>query len=125
MNSRQKRNIFFLAVLFLSILLLAFFIDPKEVSLASCRFKRITGYNCPTCGLSRSFYATAHIHLNEAFAYHLLGPVLYIAFILFIIKSIFEIATDKKIKPALPEVVTKSVIGIFILIWIVFWINNL
>ena len=43
-----------------------------------CLFRRITEHPCPGCGLTRSFVATAHLRLGEAFALHLFGPVLFL-----------------------------------------------
>jgi hypothetical protein len=42
-----------------------------------CQFKKLTGLPCFGCGLTRSFIATAHLHLGRALAYHPLGLVLF------------------------------------------------
>lgn len=44
-----------------------------------CAFHAMTGLPCPTCGITRSFAATAHGHLMEAFRYHLFGPPAFAA----------------------------------------------
>lgn len=44
-----------------------------------CTFHAMTGLPCPTCGITRSFAATAHGHLVEAFRYHLFGPPAFAA----------------------------------------------
>ena len=43
-----------------------------------CAFRALTGLPCPGCGLTRSFVATAHGELQEAFAFHLFGPFLFL-----------------------------------------------
>ncbi|AKU18607.1 hypothetical protein VV02_03565 [Luteipulveratus mongoliensis] len=40
-----------------------------------CPFRRLTGLPCPTCGLTRSWVATAHGDLHTAFQEHILGPL--------------------------------------------------
>jgi Protein of unknown function (DUF2752) len=44
--------------------------------LPGCFFKRITGLNCPGCGMTRAAYATLHGHFAAAFRYNPVGMVL-------------------------------------------------
>ena len=46
-----------------------------------CPFRLATGLPCPGCGLTRSFVATAHGRIGEAFAFNLFGPLLFAGFI--------------------------------------------
>lgn len=43
-----------------------------------CLFRRVTDHPCPGCGLTRSFVATAHLRLEEAFSQHLFGPLVFV-----------------------------------------------
>jgi len=43
-----------------------------------CLFHATTGLPCPTCGITRSFAATAHGQLGQAFHYHAFGPFLFV-----------------------------------------------
>ena len=53
---------------------------PELVSLFGygiprvCLWKRVTGLDCPGCGLTRSFTYMGHGQILEAFRYHRLGP---------------------------------------------------
>ena len=38
-----------------------------------CPFRRVTGLPCPTCGLTRSWQAAAHLRVTESLGYHPLG----------------------------------------------------
>ena len=38
-----------------------------------CPFRRVTGLPCPTCGLTRSWQAAAHLRVTESRGYHPLG----------------------------------------------------
>ena len=42
-----------------------------------CTWKRITGMDCPGCGLTRSFTYMGHGELLSAYGRHRLGPLLY------------------------------------------------
>lgn len=44
-----------------------------------CLFHRVTGLDCPTCGLTRSWSALLHGEVGAAFRSHWLGPVLLLA----------------------------------------------
>jgi Protein of unknown function (DUF2752) len=40
-----------------------------------CWFRRIVGIPCPSCGLTRSWQATAHGRLRDGFRFHPYGPL--------------------------------------------------
>lgn len=124
LNSRQKGNNIFLAVLFFILITLTLFIDPREVSALACAFRGSTGYGCPTCGLSRSFYAFANLNISEAFGYHLLGPIFYISIVILFLKSSIELILDKKLKIITHPLIPKTLIIILAITWLILWINN-
>jgi hypothetical protein len=43
-----------------------------------CTFKRLTGMDCPGCGLTRSFTWMGHGEVLAAFRMHKLGPALWV-----------------------------------------------
>jgi Protein of unknown function (DUF2752) len=54
---------------------------PRAVLRGSpviCPFRRLTGLPCPACGLTRSWQATAHLHLGDSLGYHPLGAVTFL-----------------------------------------------
>lgn len=53
-----------------------------------CPFRRMTSLPCPACGLTRSFVATAHGRLPEAFAFHLFGPFLFLGFFVLVLVAL-------------------------------------
>ena len=124
LKSRQRNNNIFWVVLFVLLLAASHFIDPRDVSFLSCQFKHSTGYNCPTCGLSRSFYAVANLNISDAFGYHLLGPFLYLWIAVFYVKSLTEVIFKKKIILDVDPFYKKTFIILFAGIWFFLWLSN-
>lgn len=62
-----------------------------------CPFRLLTGLPCPGCGLTRSFCAMAHGHLNQALGFHLFGPALFVAVVALVPLLAFEVATARRI----------------------------
>lgn len=44
----------------------------------SCTFKRVFGFGCPGCGLTRSFICLAHGRLVDAWTYNPAGPLFFL-----------------------------------------------
>ena len=86
------------AVLLLFVLLWAGLVDPDKGNLTTCIFLEKTGYPCPTCGMSRSFYATSHFNFQEAFQFHHLGPVLYLFLLIAFVKFSWELLRGRVIQ---------------------------
>jgi hypothetical protein len=75
-----------------AILLLYFFVEPKNGILPKCIFHEITGLYCPGCGVQRSLHALLHGHILTAMNYNLL----FILLLPLIIFFIFNFIRDKK-----------------------------
>jgi hypothetical protein len=106
----------------LSGLLLSIFLNPEKVNLLPCYFHKLTGYSCPTCGLTRSFFAISHLHFQEALKLHIMGPVIYIALLFLVLKFLFEIVTRKEIQIKVNRVLKKIVLFILLNLWVGFWL---
>lgn len=52
-----------------------------------CGFKNFTGLPCPGCGLTHSFCALGNGQITDAFSFNLLGPPLFLVFVLVWIRS--------------------------------------
>ena len=91
MNSRILR----ISILIIAagvILLLYFFVEPKNGILPKCFFHELTGLYCPGCGVQRSFHALLNGHILTAIDYNLL----FILFLPLIIYFILAFALSKK-----------------------------
>ena len=116
MNSRILR----ISILIIAagvILLLYFFVEPKNGILPKCFFHELTGLHCPGCGVQRSFHALLNGHILTAIDYNLL----FILFLPLIIYFMLAFALDKK-HPA-SSFIYKPVFSFTVVIVVVsFWV---
>jgi len=75
-----------LALLLLGSLALSFVVTPEDIESGrvwlspTCTFKRVTGWECLGCGLTRGFSALSHGRWAEALDYNRISPVFYLGF---------------------------------------------
>src|SRR6187549_3180916 len=81
-NRYIKFSIFIIAAG--AILLLYFFVEPKNGVLPKCFFHELTGWYCPGCGVQRSFHSLLNGHVLTAIDYNLLF-ILFLPLIIFFI----------------------------------------
>jgi len=75
-----------------AVLLLYFFVEPKNGNLPKCVFHELTGFYCPGCGSQRSFHALLNGNFLLAIDYNLL----FILLLPFILYFMFIIIAGKK-----------------------------
>jgi hypothetical protein len=95
MNSKIIRILIF-SIAAGAILLLYFFVKPKDGNLPKCYFHELTGLYCPGCGGQRSIHSMLHGEILTAMSYNLLFVVLLPLIIYFIIVFLL----GKKYKPS-------------------------
>lgn len=68
-------------------LFITFFIIPTSYFIDNtiCHFHKITGYLCPTCGITRAFSSILHFNLINSFSFHPVFTILVFPITLFII----------------------------------------
>jgi len=72
-------------LLFLFGLLLLYFLHAfSSLHLELCLFRRVFGFNCPSCGVTRAFFAASRGEILTAIAYNPLMFVLTLIFFLYI-----------------------------------------
>ena len=88
-------------------------------SLPDCLIKRITGFPCPSCGLTRSVYALIHFRFLNSFMLHPL-PVLASIFLLAVwlnaLVNLFARKHDKAFPK--PFIWYYSILTIVIIFWL-------
>lgn len=68
-----------------AVLLLYFFVKPKDGNLPKCIFNELTGFYCPGCGGQRSLHALLNGHFLAAIDFNLLFILLLPLIIYFMI----------------------------------------
>lgn len=121
----NRRIRIFLAIVFLGVILFPVFITPPPIGIIACKFHQITGHSCPTCGMTRSFIALTHLSPKPAFQYHPFGPPVYLIFLVSFFVILTEIITGRKIRSGIKPLTKRILIGIFVSLWIIFWIAGL
>jgi hypothetical protein len=109
------------------ILIFAFLIaarayNPFESELITCRFKNLTGYDCPTCGMSRSVYSLLSLNIFDSIGYNPLGSVLVLGLLALIIKFTAELITKKEIRIPITKSYRKHIILFILLLVFSTWI---
>ena len=100
-----------------AVLLLYFFVEPKNGILPKCFFHELTGLFCPGCGVQRSFHALLNGHILTAIDYNLM----FILFLPLIIYFILAFTLGKKYSTS--SFIYKPVFSITVLIVVVsFWV---
>lgn len=72
-----------------------------------CGFKNFTGLPCPGCGLTHSFCALGSGHIVDAFAFNLLGPPLFLVFVLVWIRSASVLLNRNNLAQRLDRMATR------------------
>ena len=125
MDKIQTRNRLVAIVVLIFVLLWAGLVEPDKGILTNCFFLEKTGHPCPTCGMSRSFYATFHFDFQDAFQFHLLGPVLYLILLIAFVKFSWEVIINRVIQSRLMSRYLNYLFFIFVLVMILNWIYML
>lgn len=87
MKNRTK-NILILLVL---ILFLLFILNVP----VTCIFKSVTGISCPSCGMTRAFFAILQFNFIDAFFLNILSIPLFLFIVISVIIMIIEIFRNK------------------------------
>ena len=121
----QVRNRVFLLGMLFVFLAYAFWIDPQQTPIQTCYFKAWTGWDCPSCGMSRSLYALTHGQWLSAVHYHWMGPVLF-ALVIFVLAGLgLELAMRKKITLSSRWISAKNTLLFFLVFWMITWLVRL
>ncbi len=84
----KSKKFEFYSLFFLLFLFLFSFVAPVNSleTIPLCIFKYIMHFDCPGCGLSRSFLNLSHGNFLAAIRFNALGPVIYLLLLLYLLK---------------------------------------
>lgn len=89
MQNKKSKNIFIL-IIFLIGLYGYVFLNEKFSFSIPCVFKKITGYFCPGCGITRMLFSILKLDFYQAFRFNPLVFVLLISYLLFLLIKRFK-----------------------------------
>ena len=112
-------------ILILAFLVAARFYNPLESRLITCHFKELTGYECPTCGLSRSIHSLISLNIADSLGYNPLGIVLILGLFALLIKFSAELISKKEIIIHVTKSSWKLIIIFLLLLVFSTWILRL
>lgn len=115
-----------LALIFGGALLLPHAVPLNKVPLASCTFLGLTGYPCPLCGFTRSFWAIAQGRWAEAMVNCPLAYLVYLFVVAMAVWHITALAFNVilsrgpmlQLKQAYYRKIVISIICLFMLNWL-------
>lgn len=125
LSSIEVRNRLFLLGMLLAFLAYAFWIDPWQTPIQTCYFKTWTGWDCPSCGMSRSLHALTHGQWLRAVHFHWMGPVLFAMVIFMLLEVVLELTLRKKITVSSRWISAKKILFFFLVFWMVTWLVRL
>src|SRR5262245_48462805 len=98
----SRKGAFLGVIVLAAVFLLSFFLTvPAVEKIPLCFFHSVTHLECPGCGLLRSFISISHGHWVRAVRWNALGPLVYLFLIIYLIKSLVELAGKKIMLPRL------------------------
>ncbi len=112
-------------VLIFAFLIAAKCYNPFESGLITCRFKELTGYECPTCGMSRSIYSLISLNIADSIRYNPLGIVLVMGLFTLLIKFAAELISKKEIIVPVTKSSRKIIVISLVLLVFSTWILRL
>lgn len=75
-----RNHLLLLSLLFGTAVMTPFFLTEERLESfpSICLLHSLTGYDCPSCGLTRSFIAFTHGNFNDAVRFHPAGFTIFI-----------------------------------------------
>jgi hypothetical protein len=93
----KRLALFVIAGLSAVFLVSVLFKPPTGEYFTVCGFKNFTGLPCPGCGLTHSFCALGKGDVTDAFTFNLLGPPLFLVFVLVWIRSACVLLSENRV----------------------------
>ena len=125
LTDRKHLQKIIIIIIFGIMIIIPYVYTTDKIPLPECAFKSITAHSCPTCGISRSYFAMAHGEILESLNYNFMGTLLYMASIAVIFMQIVYLIRGKEIRIKFETRVIKVIIFVTLCSWITFWIVRL
>ena len=114
-----------ISILSLVLLITIGVFEPDQINFTTCEFRELTGYSCPTCGITRSFHASVHLNFTDALKYNPFGILIVTALIAFLLNTVLEFVNGGKYSIKLKSSFYKYALLLLFICWVVFWIARI
>ncbi len=125
LTDRKHLQNIIITIIFGIMIIIPYIYTIDKIPLPECAFKSITAHSCPTCGISRSYFAMAHGEFFESLNYNFIGTLLYMISIAVIFRQIIYLIIGREIRIKFKSRVIKVAILVTLCSWITFWIVRL
>ena len=91
-----------------------------------CLFRKLTGFPCPACGITRSLFSVSELRISESLSHNPNGVIIFSALLLQIPMRIMALTNEKyfPVIQKISRVMTRLIIVTLLLYWIYQLINN-
>ena len=111
----------------LSVVLLGSFVYEASPlnGVTWCPWKRVTGFDCAGCGMTRSFCAMSDLRWSDAFALHPAGPMIYIGATIRWLQSIWRIWSRSEAAAQLPPGLIRTYTGVLFTVFVLHMVRTI
>ncbi len=96
-----------------------FYASGKQMSGLGCPILALTGVPCPSCGMTRAFTALVQGHFDQAIAYHLLSPAIFIGFAIAALHLGIEQVTQQHLQTPIAQIMANP--NVWIALGVIFF----
>lgn len=100
-------------------------LPPSDIPVSVCLVRNMSGFPCPSCGMSRGFHAMATWRPVEAFRFNIAAPLVYPASWLLLIIGLLDLTVRPGLLDRLWARVKRPVLVVVVVIMAASWIINL
>ncbi len=125
LTGKERLLRFLIASIAVLIFISIYLWNPYAHPLTVCKFHQLTGISCPTCGMSRSVQAAAHLHLFESLKFHGAGWIVLAGLTFLLAWALAEAFLGKKLRIPLSSRNKRLIFQGIISLWIFSWLINI
>ncbi len=120
-----RGRVLILVVVMAALQLTTRLLPPSDVPVSVCLVRNITGFPCPSCGMSRGFNAMARWSPVEAFDFNIAAPLVYPASWLLLVLGLVDLTARPGLVDRLWRRVKRPVFWGVVALMAASWLINL
>ena len=100
-------------------------LPPREVPFSICLVRNMTGFPCPSCGMSRGYHAMSSLSPVEAFGHNIAAPLVYPASWIILLLGLIDLTLQRGLLIRLWQRIKKPVLLVLLPLMAASWVINL